>query len=173
MCRKELLGIDSELFQPSTERRQQKRQKASGIAVEQTELDVLLEEISEREKLAEEEGAGEKKKAEDEKLKVADIRQTAMESLAERKKRKIGEDTVSTKSRKSVSTVIDFLREKGQQQLLLKEQEIELKKQQQELESHKNATEVEKHESMMQMMPSSINRCNNRCNNSSNNNKNR
>ena len=87
-------------------------------------MDVLLEEIIEWENLGEEECSEVKKKMEDEKIKAADIRRTAMESLPKTRKRKLelGEEKAcNTKSRKSVSSAIEYLREKGQQQLKLKD----------------------------------------------------
>ena len=66
-------------------------ERASGISPETSELDTLLEEISERTELAAEENQGEKeqarKKVEKEKEQAQDVRRQAMERLAETKKR--------------------------------------------------------------------------------------
>ena len=65
---------------------------ASGIEVIQTELDILLEEIIEREKDAKQQselGVGDKKtKQENEKLSAEDIRKQAMERMSQTVKRK-------------------------------------------------------------------------------------
>ena len=135
-------------------KRMQAEERASGIDTEQSELDVLLEELIERENLAEEEGNEFKRKVEEDKCKALDIRKTAMENLAQTKKRKVSEDGKETKkkSRRSDSETIEYLREKGEQELRLREQELELKKQQQEAESKSNEASLKKQESVMQMM---------------------
>ena len=87
-------------------------EKASGIQVDETELGVLLEEVVERENLAEEECNEGKKKMEDEKQKAVDIRKTAMESLSQTRKRKVSEESDGKKSRRSGSEAIDYLQKK-------------------------------------------------------------
>ena len=69
--------------------------KASGISPEQSELDVLLEELTEREEMAEEERfqQGKKSEKDQEKLKAKDIRLKAMEKLSQTKKRKPEENS--------------------------------------------------------------------------------
>jgi hypothetical protein len=65
-------------------------EKASGISPEVSELDVLLEEITEKGKVAEEEneGTSNKKKVQLEKGKAEDMRIKAMERIGETSKRK-------------------------------------------------------------------------------------
>ena len=128
-------------------------ERASGIEVEQTELEVLLEELIEQEDLSEEEGNEAKRKTEQDKSKAQEIRKTAMENLGETKKRKLvnGEQDDATsfplknKTRRSGSEVVGYLKEKSEQEAKLREQEIEIKKTQQE-------TEGKRYDSLMAMM---------------------
>ena len=57
-------------------------EKALGIVVEETKMQTQLEEIIERENLAEEELSKKKKKVDNEKMKAANVRQPVMKSLA-------------------------------------------------------------------------------------------
>ena len=127
-------------------------EKASGIQVDETELGVLLEEVVERENLAEEECNEGKKKMEDEKQKAVDIRKTAMESLSQTRKRKVSEESAGKKSRRSGSEAIDYLREKSREELRIKEEEMQLKKEQQALEVRQHEAGIKRHEAMEQMM---------------------
>ena len=127
--------------------------RASGIEVEQTELEVLLEELIEQEDLSEEEGNETKRKTEQDKSKAQEIRKTAMENLGETKQKKLvnGEQDDATslplknKTRKSGSKVVGYLKEKSEQEAKLREQEIEIKKTQQEMEG-------KRYDSLMTMM---------------------
>ena len=127
--------------------------RASGIEVEQTELEVLLEELIEQEDLSEEEGNETKRKTEQDKSKAQEIRKTTMENLGETKQRKLvnGEQDDATslplknKTRRSGSEVVGYLKEKSEQEAKLREQEIEIKKTQQEMEG-------KRYDSLMTMM---------------------
>ena len=77
------------------------RKIASGIDVQESEIDVLLEELIEREKLSEEEGNEVKRKVEEEKCKATDVRKRAMESLGETNRRKDSDD-IKGKSKNQV-----------------------------------------------------------------------
>ena len=57
--------------------------------MEQTELEVLPEELIKQKELSEEEGNEAKRKTEQDKSKAQGIRKTAMENLGETKKRKL------------------------------------------------------------------------------------
>ena len=111
--------------------------------MEQTELQLLLEELIEQEDLSEEEGNEAKGKTEQDKSKTQEIRKTAMENLGETKKRKLvnGEQDDATslplknKTRRSGPEVVGYLKRKSEQEAKLLEQEIEIKKTQQEMES--------------------------------------
>ena len=85
-------------------------ENASGIACEETELDQALEEIIDKEKLAEEKGSEAKKK---EKAAAEEHRQSAMERLGQTNKRKGEGETngfQAKKSRRSSSDVVKYLR---------------------------------------------------------------
>ena len=82
---------------------------ACGISPEQSELDVLLEELMERE----EERCQQGKKSEKDQEKAKDIRLKAMERLSQTKTRKSEEMTAPPKkSRRTSSEANSFLREK-------------------------------------------------------------
>ena len=120
--------------------------RASGIHVEQTELDVLLEEIIEREDLREEKESDAKKKVEESKSVAVDIRKKALESMGETRKRRQAMNseekqnglTVKKKTRRSGSDAVEFLKEKAEQEAELREKEIELKRNQQDLENKRH-----------------------------------
>ena len=77
------------------------RKIASGIDVQESEIDVLLEELIEREKLSEEDANEVKRKVEEEKCKATDVRKRAMESLGETNRRKDSDD-IKGKSKNQV-----------------------------------------------------------------------
>ena len=121
--------------------------------MEQTKLEVLLEELIEQEDLSEEEGNETKRKPEQDKSKAQEIRKTAMENLGESKKRKLVNDEqddatslpLKNKTRRSRSEVVGYLKEMSVQEAKLREQEIEIKKTQQEMEG-------KRYDSLMTMM---------------------
>ena len=103
--------------------------RASGIDPEMTEIDITLEEISEKE-VAEEEDESKKKKAKAEKESVEKMRLKAMEKLSESQKRKdSNEEARPKKSKKSIGDAVSYLQEKSKQEIALTKEEIELKKQ--------------------------------------------
>ena len=113
--------------------KQREEEKASGIDVpEPTELDTLLEEIREREKIAEDKAdtLRNEKKAKDEKEKAAaeEIRQAALQTMAKRKTDDSGEKPKKTKLRRSTTDAIDFLTEKSEKERELKKEELAIKK---------------------------------------------
>ena len=63
-------------------------ERASGIDPEMTEIDIMLEEICEKEEIAEQEDETKKKKAKAEKESAEKMRLIAMEKLSESQKRK-------------------------------------------------------------------------------------
>ena len=118
-------------------RQRKRRISASGISPpELDELDVLLEDIIEREKLAEESRDNESKKSQQEKATAEGIRTKAMERMGQTKKRKSEEDDFEIKKekkrRRSGSEAIEFLQEKSEKEMELREKEIELKAKEQE-----------------------------------------
>ena len=106
--------------------KQREEEKASGIDVpEPTELDTLLEEIQEREKIAEEktDALKNEKKAKDEKEKAAaeEIRQAALQTI-NRKSDDSGEKPKQSKLR-STSDAIKFLAKESEKERELKKEE--------------------------------------------------
>jgi len=127
--------------------------KASGISPEQCELDVLLEELTEREEMAEEERFQQGKKSEKGQEKAKDIRLKAMGKLSQTKKRKSEEnsDDPPKKSRRVGSETLSFLKEKNEREMDFKQKELELRSKEYE-EERKRRDEAEKRQdSMMQM----------------------
>lgn len=89
-------------------------ENACGIACEETELDQALEEIIEKEKLAEEKVSEAKKKEKKEKAAAEEHRQSAMEHLGQTKKGKQKVkpmDPKDKKSSRSSSDVVGYPRE--------------------------------------------------------------
>lgn len=126
--------------------------KASGISPEkQSELDSLLEDLIERENIAEEEINENQRKVDEEKIKVTEVGQQAMEKLAETKRRQEGaEDKPSKKRSRSGSEAIEFLRSQCEKSKL-KEMELESRRKQEEAESIRNENAQKRHEALMQM----------------------
>ena len=139
-------------------KRMEEEKRASGIAPEQSELDVLLEELIELEDSSEEqrqsEGQENSKKIERDRAMAMDMRLKAMEKLSETQKRKAQDanDEPKKKSRKSGSDTIAYLREKHEQEMELRRQELDLKKQQHEEERKKQDENSKRQEDMMRLM---------------------
>ena len=130
-------------------------EKASGISPEQTELDLLLEEIIEKERAADEEVCENIRKTEEEKLKVSEVRQQAMEKLSESKKRKVvseGEKQGRQKSRRSGTETVEFLKEQCAQELKLKQEDMEYRRQQHEAEISRGESAHKRQEALIQML---------------------
>ena len=109
-------------------------ERASGIDPEMTEIDIMLEEICEKEEVAEEEDETKKKKAKAEKESAEKMRLKAMEKLSESQKRKdSNEEAQPKKSRKSIGDAVSYLQEKSKQEIAFRKEQIELKKQEDEL----------------------------------------
>ena len=101
---------------------------ASGISVpEQDELDVLLEDIAERERDAIAE-ASEKKGQE--KATAEDIRNQALERMGQTKKRKSedGQEPKERKSRRSSNEALQFMQEKAESDKAFREEELNIRK---------------------------------------------
>ena len=92
-------------------------EKASGIDVEQTELDSLLEEILEREKEAkkdlESKDRDKKSKVEKEKATAEEVRKRALERIAKPKVEVQENKQKKPKVRRSTAEAIDYLRERS------------------------------------------------------------
>ena len=92
-------------------------EKASGIDVEQTDLDSLLEEILEREKEAkkdlESKDRDKKSKVEKEKATAEEVRKRALERMAKPKVEDQENKQKKPKVRRSTAEAIDYLRERS------------------------------------------------------------
>lgn len=110
-------------------------ENASGIACEETELDQALEEIIDKEKLADEKSSEAKKKEKEEKAAAEEHRQSAMERLGQTKRRNADSETdgaQAKKSRRSSSDVVEYLREKYERESDQRKEEMELRKMEQQ-----------------------------------------
>ena len=112
-------------------------EKASGIAPEpESDLDNMIQEITEKERLAEEGRDGDEKikKAESERETAEHVRKQAMETFNEREKRSESktEDECLSKStkrkRRSGSDAVEYLREKSSLEMKLRAEELAVKK---------------------------------------------
>ena len=90
--------------------------KLSGVEIEDSEMDILMEEITEKWDEAETSdlGCSSKEKADSDRAIGEEIRRKACEKLGETSKRNAGEkaEPVTKKSRRSESETLDFLKEK-------------------------------------------------------------
>ena len=128
-------------------------ERASGIDPEMTEIDVMLEEICEKEEVAEEEDETKKKKAKAEKESAEKMRLKAMEKLSESQKRKdSNEEARPKKSRKSIGDAVSYLQEKSKQEIALRKEEIELKKQEEGRIAHLSEQQLKMQQDMLQMI---------------------
>ena len=105
-------------------------ENASGIACEETELDQALEEIIDKEKLADEKSSEAKKKEKEEKAAAEEHRQSAMERLGQTKRRNADSETDGAQAKKS--DVVEYLREKYQRESDQRKEEMELRKMEQQ-----------------------------------------
>ena len=110
--------------------KQREYAKESGIEVEETELDQLLLELTEKadeaKQLYDKLTAEKNVHAEAEKSAAQEQRQTAMESLGETKKRKQSDDEPTPrKSRNTGTDTISYLRERSDKELELRERELQ------------------------------------------------
>ena len=107
-------------------------EKSTGIDAETSELDVLLEEILEKDNAAKEKmdsDDGNKRKI------VENERKQALERMGQTAKRKKGGDeseTLKTKSRRCTADAVEYLKERAAKEIALKEQELELRKKEKE-----------------------------------------
>ena len=96
-------------------------ERASGIDPEMTEIDIMLEEICEKEEIAEQEDETKKKKAKAEKESAEKMRLKAMKKLSESQKRKdSNEESQPKKSRNSIGDAVSYLQEKSMQEIALR-----------------------------------------------------
>ena len=130
-------------------------ESGSGTSRQVSELDQLLEDITEKEKDSEESrNVVNAKKDDQDREKAEKIRKTAMERIGQTKKRREeGEETVSTKrKRRSGDETIGYLREKSETERKVREQEIELKKAQVALQQQQAAQSQAQMQEMMMVI---------------------
>ena len=119
----------------------QKERRDSGVEVEETELDQALEEINEKWEAAEEQDTlllNNKKKTEEHRAIGEEVRRKACEKLGETTKRKEGEGLSEPKkkrSRKGGNDTIEFLREKANIDMAMKQEEQKARREERELQT--------------------------------------
>ena len=119
--------------------RMQKEGRDSGVEVEQTELDQALEEINEKWEAADEQDIlllNNRKKTEEDRAMGEEVRKKACEKLGETMKRK-GEGEGSSepkkkRSRKGGNDTIEFLREKANFDMAMKQEEQKARREEHE-----------------------------------------
>ena len=128
-------------------------ERASGLDPEMTEIDTMLEELWEKEEVAEEEDDTKKKKAEAEKESAEKMRLKAMEKLSESQKRKESNEEVRPKkSRKSIGDAVSYLQEKSKQEIALRKEETDLKNQEEGRIAHLSEKQLKMQQDMLQMI---------------------
>ena len=135
-------------------------EKASGIEVEQSELEKLIEEILEREKNARNELESrereKKSKAEKEKASAEEVRKQAMERMAKRK----GDDEENRekkpKIRRSTADDIDYLREKSSNEKEYRKEELDIRKREIQLQAEKQDQTQRQQQAMFSAMMAQI-----------------
>lgn len=125
----------------STKQAQKLREedRATGIDVQHTELDGLLEEILEREKEAklelDSQDLEKKNKSEKEKATAEDVRKQALERMAKRKNDDGGKKPA--KVRRSTADAVEYLREKSERDMDFKKEELGIRKREMEMAAEK------------------------------------
>ena len=112
-----LNGLDHPRFKVSKRsvRDSTREENASGISCQESELDQALEEIIDKEKLADEKCSEAKNKEKEEKAAEEEHRKAAMERLCQTKKRNVEGETSGVhakKSRRGSSDVVEYLKQK-------------------------------------------------------------
>ena len=135
-------------------------QRASGIDPDEpTELEILLEDILEREREAKErldaEDADKKKSAGKDKAAAEQVRKQALERMSSRKGSDSDEDTTPVKrkkARRSTANVMEFLSCKAEKEIEFKKEELEVRKKELDLASSKQDQHQKQQEGMMAVM---------------------
>ena len=136
-------------------------EKASGIEVEQSELEKLIEEILEREKNAKSEleskDREKKSKAEKEKASAEEVRKQAMERMAKPKGVDEENKEKKPKIRQSTADAIDYLREKSSNEREYRKEELEIRKGEIQLQAEKqDQTQRQQQQAMFSAMMAQI-----------------
>jgi len=132
-------------LEKSFKRKVSNENRSSGIVVEQTELDSLLEEIVERSVAAQEDIVAsdnrKSKEKEKEKETAENIRKRSMERLAQTRERESVKNICNKKQKVDQRNTVEYLKEKGDKELMVKTEELELRRREIELkekESNQN-----------------------------------
>ena len=127
------------LLQAKFKRKQQQELKASGIDCELSEKDALIEELCEKE----ESFTAKEKKQSDDKEAAEEVRNRAMERMASKRKSIESAAGGAKKSRRSGSDAVEFLKEKAEGELSIRQQELELQKKEQEARARQQELQIE------------------------------
>ncbi|CAH3123504.1 unnamed protein product, partial [Porites lobata] len=132
----EILVLEPFKYKKGSISRDERREKASGIECDLSDVEKALEEIAEKEVAAEDTVENDKKKLDN--AKAVEMRNRALESLGKTQKRQRNEDEENAKpkqkSRRSGGDTIAYLREKNVLVQKWKEEELQLQKQRVEVE---------------------------------------
>ena len=116
-----------------------KEKTASGISVDMSEIDVLLEELVGKEEGLNKVGDAQSRKQKEDKRKAEDVRQKALERYRETIKRKSTEngdecEEKPKRQRRSARTepLVEFMQEKARSERELRQQELDLRRLEQE-----------------------------------------
>ncbi|XP_067042243.1 golgin subfamily A member 6-like protein 6 isoform X1 [Acropora muricata] len=144
------------LLQCKFKEKEKQEIRASGISPEQDELDVLLEEIIERGKVAKENSNFASEKKEKDKASGEDIQRQALERIGQTKKRNSqdeGEWAVKeTRKRRSGNDAVEFLKAKCDKEMVLCEKEIDLNRKEQQEKVRQFELMFEQQQAMLQAM---------------------
>ena len=129
-------------------------EQASGVETDSSEVEKALEEIAEKEAVAEDTVQNDKKKVDN--AKAVEMRNRALESLSGTQKRQRNEEQENekprSKSRRSGGDTIAYLREQNDLMQKWKTEELQLQKQRVEVESKRQDQSTKEHQEMMQLM---------------------
>ena len=127
------------LLQKTYKAKMDKEKTASGISVDMSEIDVLLEELVGKEEGLNKVGDAQSRKQKEDKRKAEDVRQKALERYRETIKRKSTEngdecEEKPKRQRRSARTepLVEFMQEKTRSERELRQQELDLRRLEQE-----------------------------------------
>ena len=134
-------------------------ERASGIEVEQTELERLIDEIFEREKDAKREldskDREKKSKADKEKATAEQVRKQAMERMAKRSDDQENKQK-KPKIRRSTGDAIEYLRERSENDREHKKEELEVRKREIEVQAEKQDQAQKQQQAMFSALMAQI-----------------
>ena len=134
-------------------------ERASGIEVEQTELERLIDEILEREKDAKREldskDREKKSKADKEKATAEQVRKQAMERMAKRSDDQENKQK-KPKIRRSTGDAIEYLRERSENDREHKKEELEVRKREIEVQAEKQDQAQKQQQAMFSALMAQI-----------------